>query len=476
MEQKEMIAKEIANQELTPKAKQPVSRGTKIFYILYGCLIALFAIAMVCVLSPLRSWLIRYEASQPEQKAQQVFAQLFANPDWESLYAQAGLSELPFETKETFAQYMTEKIGNQQLTYMETSAGLSNDHKYIVRLGEEKIATFLLTGGTNAQTEIATWELGKIELFLQKNHSVIVETPVGCTVYVNGVALDSSYTIRTVSTRVEAYLPEGLHGYQAQQQQVTGLLMPPTVTATDSAGNPLSLVLDTETGIYKADLPPARKMSQAEKELALGAAQADAAYAIRAISTRDLRKYFDSSSQVYKDICGTYPFLQDYKSYSFVADKFAVDQFYRYSDSFFSVRVSLQMNIVRGSYSSGIKEVPMCKTYFFTKNAAGDYLVTQYTNIPVQEQVQQVRLTFQNADTVVASQMVSADAKTVALPEITAPQGQVFQGWAKRDTAADGKITMTVLFTPNETGSAAVSGEAPLEPMTLYAVFAEEKE
>ncbi len=451
-------------------AEKKARHSTVLFYSIYGISVAAFLIVMLCILAPFRNWLIRYEASQPEQKAQEVFTQLFADPDWAALYTQSGMEDTSFETKETFAAYMDSKVGDSQLTYLETSAGLSGDHKYIVRLGDEKIASFRLTGGSNSLSEISLWELGAVELFFDRTESVIVEKHPSHTVYINGIALDDSYTIRTVTTKAEEYLPEGVTGYRAHQQRVENLLKTPEVTAADASGNPVEMVLDTATGIYKPKASAGSAMTGEEKELALAAAKADAAFAIRAISQSQLRKYFDSSSQVYADIVGTYPFLQSYQGYSFVESKYQVSDFYRYNDTLFSVNVSLQMNVTRSNGTT--KEVPMSKTYFFTKNSGGKYLVTQYTNISVQEPVEQVRLTFQTEDKVLGTQMVSRTAASLTLPQITPAEGQVFQGWAKKNVDENGSITMTILFTPNADGTVQLSTGAVLEPMTLYAVFA----
>lgn len=453
------------------KAQRQSKRGTVLFYSIYGVCVAVVIIALLCVMAPLRSWLVRYEASQPEQKAQEVFTQLFADPDWAEIYTLAGMEDTSFETKETFAAYMDAKVADTQLTYIETSAGLSGDHKYIVRLGDEKIATFRLTGGTDSQAEISVWELGAVELFFERNESVTVEKLPGHTVYVNGIPLDDSYTVRTISTKAEEYLPEGVHGYRAEQLYVDGLLKAPEVTVTDAAGNAVAMVLDTETGIYKPQVS-AREMTEEERKIALDAGLADATYALRDISEWDLKQYFDANSQIYDDIIHTHPFLQDYLGYTFDDSVTEVSDFYRYSDSLFSARVTLLLKVTRTNGT--IKEIPLNKTYFLEKNSSGKYLVTQYTNVPVQDRVEQVRLVFMNDSEQVASQMVDSTTATLTLPQVTAPEGQVLQGWAIREDDGSGKITMTIRFVPTESGIVQV-GEV-LEPMTLYAVFGTEKE
>ena len=68
------------------------------------------------------------------------------------------------------------------------------------------------------------------------------------------------------------------------------------------------------------------------------------------------------------------------------------------------------------------------------------------------------------------SQMVESNAHTLTLPQITAPEGQEFKGWAVREVK-DGKVTMTVLFTPADDGTVQITSAQKLEPMELHAVF-----
>ena len=91
--------------------------------------------------------------------------------------------------------------------------------------------------------------MGKVELFFTRTESVIVEKLPGYTVSVNGVALDDSYTIRTVTTDAEKYLPEGLHGYRLEVQTISGFLIPPEVTVTDENGNTVAMNYNAETKI-----------------------------------------------------------------------------------------------------------------------------------------------------------------------------------------------------------------------------------
>lgn len=450
------------------KTKKKVSRGTIIFYSIYAAFVAAALVAIFALTIPLRHWLETYQASQPENKCQEIYAQLFADPDWEALYTLAGVADTAYEGKEAYGAYMEEKVGTDALTLMETSAGLSGDRKYVIRHGSEKIAAFTMTGTEDASTHITTWELGKVELFFTRDCSITVEKAPEQTVYINGVALDSSHTVKTTSTRAEDYLPDGVHGYRREQQTLSGLLITPTVTVRNADGTEAPVTVD-ENSIYTT--PTAEMViSQEEEKIAVDAAKANALYAIRAIGTGELKKHFDSTTQIYKDICNTQVFLREYDSYRFEDRLTAVNDYYRYSDDLFSAHVVLQLKVTLESGKAKIYDA--ATTFFFTRQEDGSYRVTDITNLRLQEQQVQVKLTFMAEEP--SHLMADADAHQLTLPPITPPAGQVFRGWAVQEPDEAGRTVMTIVFTPDENGIVYLSGAQPLEPMTLYPVFEKE--
>ncbi len=462
--------------KFTPPVRRPrrkKSNGTRIFYTLYIGLTIIAIAALLAVTIPLRNWLIRYEASQPEQQASQVYDTFFANPDWAMIYKLAEVQDTDFEGRDAYVQYMQAKVAaakNPKLTYAETSAGLSGDRKYFVKLDDEKIATFTLESSTAEDEQTTNWKLGVVEVFFQRNESVTIQKLPEHIVFVNGKALDDSYTIRSVYTQAEEYLTGGVHGYRLQEQHITGLLVQPgTVTVKDSYGNEVPTKYDAATKTYVLQLPEQAAMTEDEEKVALDAAKANALYSIGAIDAGTLRKHFDPGSQVYKDIVSTPLFAQKYSKYAFDETVTAVSDFYRYSDKQFSVRVTLKLDITRRDGT--VKTLEMNTTYFFTYARSGKYLADQMTNVAVHERIEEIRMTFQQDGRQVSSLFVATNAESITLPEIEVPEGQVFKGWAQQTTDEKGNITLTIRFIPDENGSAAIPEDLVMEPMTLYAVF-----
>lgn len=463
-EKAEKPLKEIAKEK--PVKQKGAKRGTVLFYSIYGICSGIVLIAILLLLIPLHSWLKNYQASQPETKAQQIFDELFAQPDWEALYVKAGIPDSPFEDKTAYAAYMKDKVGQDKLTCMQTSAGLSGDRKYVIRHGSEKIASYTLTSteGPNSKTKV--WELGKLELMLQQKHNVIVEKSPGETVYINGVALDESYIVKKISTKAQDYLPDGANGYQREQVKVTSLLMPPQIVVKNTDGTVVETTAD-EFGMLSTPVSD-MTISQTEKDAAIGAAKAHALFSIEAAGRSELRKYFDVNSQVYDDICNTVIFMQDYNGYRFDDSATAVSEYYRYSDMLYSARVTLALKVTRTNGT--VKTYDANTTYFFTKGADGTYKATGMTNVPIQERLEQVRITFINGNDTLSSEFVSTDAQTITLPQVTPAEGEVLIGWATQQTDAAGRVITTVQLTPGEDGNAHLSGQV-IDAMTLYPVF-----
>ncbi len=458
--------------EETPKRRGPRVGGV-IFYTFYFMFILLFFVAVFFALQWVQDWLVDYEAAQPTTKCTQVFEQLFTDPDWDALYDAAAIEDTPYEGKEAFVAYMEDKVGNTKLTYMETSAGLSGDKKYIVKLGEEKIASFTLVDKAKSDsalaeiTDLPQWELGSIELFYERTESYRIQKLDDHTVYVNDVALDDSYTIQKATTAAEKYLPDGITGVWMCTQEITGLMSTPTVTIFDDKGQQMEVTYDEATRTF-TERTEANTISEDEETVALNAAKAYALYMIEKASRAQVAKYFDTSSDIYSIIVKSDVWtVQDNNGYEF-ADE-TVSDYCRYADDLFSARVSMKLNVTRKDGT--IKEFTVDSTLFFELQSTGKWLAYEMTNVDVQAPVGQVRLTFMNGDTVLSSDFYNTNITQLTTPVVSVPEGKVFTGWVREDVAEDGTTTLTVVFSPDETGYVPIPSGTTLEPMTLYALF-----
>ena len=459
--------------EKTTKPIQKPCRAPRlsgvIFYTIFFLCILLFYIATYFGLLELRDWLNRYELSQPTTKSQEVFEILFSDPDWGSLYDAAGVQDTAYESKDAFVTYMENTVGDTDLTYVETSTGLSNDKKYIVRLGDEKIATFTLVNynPSDAQTEIADWRLGTIEFFIQREESYYIQKLDGHTVYVNDVPLDDSFTIRIGTTNAERYLPEEVTGIRVCTQQITGLARKPNVRIVDAVGNGMKVVYDESTRTF-TEQSEVNTISDTERDLAIDAVKTYALYMINRAGEGDIAEYFLRGSDAYNAITDTERgFVQDAANREFVNE--SVTNYCRYSDDLFSVRVSVTLNQYRSSGT--IKESAIEQSLFFEKQSNGKWMCYAMTTIDVFKPVEKVLLTFMNEDVVLDSDFYDSEINTLTCPAVSTPEGKVFSGWMVEGTDENGQTVMNLVFQPDENGVVTLPVGESLEPMTLYPYF-----
>lgn len=453
-------------QTVPEKHRKGPRLGGVIFYTLYFMCILVFFVATFFGLQWLQGWLADYQAAQPTTKSQEVFDQLFSHPDWGALYDAAGIEDTPYEGKEQFVAYMENKVGDSQLTFKETSAGLSGDKKYFVLLGDEKIASFTLSGQTAAITDIPDWELGGVELFFDRSETFYIQNVDGHTVEVNGVPLDDSHVIQIATTAAAERLPIGVTGTSTCTQEISDLMAVPTVTIFDKSGKSMEVSYDAETHTF-TEQTEANTISDSEREAALNAAKTNCLFMIEKASKADIAKYFDTSSDVYSVIVNLGNlWVQDNNGYRFTKEE--VSDYARYSDDLFSAHVVLNLNVTRKDGTT--KDFGYDQTLFFRKQDTGKWLVYDATNADVNAPVGKVRLTFMNGDTVLSSEFVKTDATELDTPLVSAPEGKVFIGWYRIDKYDNG-TTYTMAFDPDENGHVTIPNGTTLEPMTLYALF-----
>ena len=443
--------------------------GGLIFYTIFFLFIFAFYVCVYFGLHDLQDWLVKYEAAQPTLKCQQVFDEYFSDPDWGTLYDSAGIESTAYEGRDAFVTYMDEKMADAELDYMETSAGLSGDKKYVVRLGDRKIATFTLEDRNKAEaiTDIPDWQLGEIELFFTRNGSYQITLQEGHTATVNGVPLDESNIIRKVTNKAGEYLPEGVSGNQIFTMQIDGLMVEPTVVITDASGAEMPVTFDEAAGTYTEQLTSST-VSENEKKLALDALKTYALYMTGKATANDIARHFDSKSSAYKAITGSdLNWVQSDKGHEFSNEK--VTDYVRYNEDVFSVRASLTLGLLRGDGS--VKESQIEQSMFFQKNKNGKWLCFAMTAVNVSEPVEEIRLVFTQDDVVLSDTFLPADAAQVQCPVVSAPEGQVFSGWATQEKNDNGDTVMRLVFQPDEKGIVSLTGGADLEPMELVPVF-----
>ena len=473
------------------KRKKKVRHNKKItcgFYCFYGVLILAFVIAMIWLASWLKDWLVEFEAAQPENASVEVFSRYFEDPDWLELYEMADKVEgKKFDTAEEFAAHMEQQLGNAEITMVKTSAGLSGGKKYIARAmlsdgSSYDFATFTLQDKKAEGAAISDWKLSEVVLRVKFPGSSD-NTPVTTYDYtfrihpdnkvtVNGKLLDESYVVRSVTTKAEEYLPDGIHGYRMVDLYIDGLTAEPEVEITDAQGNPVEVTYDEDSRTYVQDLT-VEEIPEEEKTALLNAAMAYGKYMIGAPGA-SLSSHFDSNSQIYKNIINSDSWMmQDYTGYAFSEEK-VITGYYRYSDTLYSAKISMSLAVTRKNGTQKMYEVEQT---FFMEKQGSKWKVIEMLNMDVQEQLITVRMSYLHTDgTLIRQDMVDAGAKVLGTPAVTAPEGQEFRGWATKTVTEEGGNVFTLIYRPDEDGKVNLPAQNTLEPMVLYAVFAEIEE
>ncbi len=452
---------------------KPQKRGPRlggiIFYTLYFMFIAVFGVGLLLGLNWLDNWLVEYEAAQPTVKCQEVFDQLFSNPDWGNLYDLAGVQDTAYEGKDAFVAYMTEKVGSTPLTYVQTSAGLSEAKKYFVKLGDERIASFTLVNAKeDKKTEIPDWQFGKVELFFDRADGYLIQIVDGHTAFVNGVALDDSFIIQITSSSAADYLPVGTTGAKTDILSITGLMMKPTVTVKDQTGADMPVSYDEEKGMF-VEQTESNTITEEEQAAVTGALKAYGEFMINASGARaSLAKYYDTSADAYKDILkiGSELWMNKDNGHRFTAE--SVTDYCKYSDDLFSARGHVTMNVTLKDGNTRDYELDMA---LFFRKSNGSWKCYGSTNEDVTKPVGKVRLTFiDNNGTTLVDDFFETDATTLTTPVLSAPEGKVFSGWYTEKTV-DGHKELTIMFQPDENGKVTIPSGTTLEPMTLHPLF-----
>ena len=458
-------AQRTAQQREVPQAA-PQRRGPRvggiIFYTLYFLLIFVFCAGTWLATKWLQGWLVDYEASQPTIKSQEVFDQLFANPDWAALYKSAGIQDTPYEGVDAYVAYMQEKAAGKTLTYTETSAGTSGDKKYLVKLDDEKVASFTLSGGTEHVTDIPDWTLGTVELFFDRAEGYKIQKMDGHTAYVNGAPLDDSFTIQIATTKADQYLPIGTTGVKTCIQQIDGLMARPTVTINDQAGNPMEVSYDEEAGMF-IEQTEANTISDALRQRSIEAMESYGKFLLNIGNRATVATYFDPSGDAYKYIMSAdRSWTKSGSGQKFMNEE--VSEYVRYSDTLFSVRVSMTMTATRPDGT--VKEFPIDYTLFFTRKN-DKWMIYDMIAGSIQIPVGQVRLTFMDGDTQLSTGFYDTETEELLTPVVSVPEGKRLS-WVRKDRDANGRQQLTVVFTPDETGLVQLASGTILEPMTLY--------
>lgn len=442
-----------------PKKKSRGSRTlTIIFYTLYCILIVFFLAGLYFANGRLEETLAQYEQSHITVQAEAAFQTLFSDPDWQALYAMAGIEDTGFEDAQAYVSYMEANVDTGVLAYRAVP-GSGSSLDYLLLHDGQTIGSFRMTDMREPGARWPNWQPDGITLEIPRSITVKIRKLDSHTVTVNGVALDERYTQRIDTLLAEEYALPGTSGIAMELQQVDGLLVTPEIAIFDEEGNPCPVTLDPETGIYEEQLPEALPLTAQQESIALAAANAWGAYKLRNASEGNLSLSFDPREGAYRSIVSSPFWVQEPVGYTVTSVEILASQVY--SDTHFSAYIAYTVQP-----SGSDTRISKSATLFFDGHK-GSWICYELQPGSVYTDVTKVKLEFRVDGTAVYYDFYETDRTAFYVPLVTAPQGYFFAGWGVE--AADG--TLQTVFTPDETGFVTLSPSTVPEPMVLHAIF-----
>ena len=361
---------------------KPKSRTFRlpVFYICLILAVALALIAMAWGLSQLRLILADYEDAQPKYAAEAVFAAHFDPPDFAALVALAGMPEnlSPLETEAGFVAELTERYAGKETSYASTTAGADGSLRYLVKAGEQKIATFSLQkSALVSEYGFEQYELGEIELYIRPEKRVTVTAPVGDAVYINGKLLDESYLTATgIETDSCAHMPEGVSGITYCTYEAGSLLRAPTVEVKAPDGSLAPLTQDAESGAWTADVVYHQALADQYAAQMITVAQNYAAFVMRDAYFASFSNYFDKTTDLYQTIREVpTSFVWAHNGFEF--RDVSATEFYAYSDDVFSCRIRFVHILHRNGREDYTEQFDVT---FYLHRVNGEFLIYDMVN------------------------------------------------------------------------------------------------
>lgn len=280
------------------------------FYVIYfSCLAAAF-LALFLALRFVRVLLAEYEAAQPKYVAQEVFARYFDPIDYPELLAFAQY-DAGMAGDAAVTEYLTEAIGDSELSIAPGSAADEDTMRYLVRAGRVQVAAINLRKD-DAKTAhgFARWRFANLELSLDNaplpGRYLTITAPAGATVTVDGTVLgEADITERYVNTTALPAFPSGIEGLDYVVYTLRGATaLPGQVTVSDAAGNQAAVTYDDTAHAYTAGPVYSAALADEYSGMVTKAVQGYAGYMqnVPGTSFEAIRGYFDPDAPLYKAI------------------------------------------------------------------------------------------------------------------------------------------------------------------------------
>jgi len=354
--------------------KEPKRFRFPFFWVTLLLFVLVSAFLISGVLRKVTHFLEEYESIQPKYAETEIFEKYFSPIDYDALLeysGRGGESDLTeFETREDLIEYLKALYGDKEITYYSISTGTSGssaspldikniaqffvdqfnskgDIKYIVKADNDKIAEFTLSHSEDpsmkSMSGFKKYELSNITLFFFPHESVTVKLPKSSTLKINGTEVNESHRIEDVYEETDSvkHMPEGTEGIVYVAYLVKDLYLKPEITVTDKDGKNTAVEYIEEDNYYSSDFVYDDALAAQQSAYVINAIEKYAAYMQMDGARRDFIDFFDTESDLWKNIISTENyFVWDHTGFSFRNQ--SASEFYSYSPDVFSCRVKME--------------------------------------------------------------------------------------------------------------------------------------
>lgn len=343
----------------------------------YLIVLAVFTVLLIIGAILLWNFLEAYENTRPKQVAEEVYNKYIVTGDYSGLLRDSKSGIDLFEDPETVCAAITETANGAELKYFTATSDDESKVKYAVTANDRQIASFTLKkGNKKAAFGFRYYVLDSAELVVSSGKKVTVNVPSGYDLFINGKQVGEKYIVADgVVADTEANVPDGIEKIKYTQYSVKNLFSDPVLTAKAPTGEETAVSFSEKSGIYTAALVFDEALKNKHSENVIMAARAYAAYMSHDARFAEVSKYLDKNSAIY-DIVRTCEvnWVRDHNGYKIFGEK--ADEFVRYSDDFFSCRVTLKETITRSGYSENNGEyTENIDLIFYYKNTGGNWLI-----------------------------------------------------------------------------------------------------
>lgn len=353
------------------------------FWLTFAICWVIALVALFIALAVVRTYLSDYEDSQPKYVAEEIFEKYFSEPDFTAVLNHTESTRNKFESIDSLSAYLSELVGDKELSYHEISSGLDTGTlKYVVKYEEDgkeiKIATFSLTkSGEKSKKGFELYTLGSFELFYPANESVKIKVPTGYTPIVGGIKLGEEYLTETdIPSESCEHMPEGVSGIYYSLYTVDGLIKTPEIKVLTNVGTEKIASYDSEADLYTVEPVYDESLAEELTELVITAAEVYSTYMQNDCAFAKLKPYFESGTELYNTIRTTATtWVISHDSYSFEDEE--ASEFYRYDENTVSCRVKLTHILKRKRLEDFRDYVDMT---LYLRKVDGEYMIYDRTN------------------------------------------------------------------------------------------------